>query len=262
MKRLCIAFFVVAGMPFIPTIATAQHYDVRHGGPVSSYDGHTPLHLRDRLPVYAGARYGQPDWHYVVPQHDQYAGSYYTSGSSHYYTGAPVVSLPSTASIPMPLSATAVAPPRPIEVAFGGFSRYEDLAGRLVAEANAMCLDMNYNFGHNRTFNEVYGEAYRVLQAAKYVHAADHSGDRAAIVRQVVEIDGLFHHIRGEVSGWREEQERMVGNTELLAKLQGVEAIIHHLAFDVGVKPHEAVVEQAPPPVVAEEIAPPPAIKK
>lgn len=263
MKRLCIAFFVVAGVPLIPAVAKAQHYDVRHGGPLfGHYEGHTPLHLRDRLPVYEGAHYGRPDWHYVVPQHDRYAGSYYTSGTSHYYTAAPITSLPPTASTAMPLPATAIATQRPIEVAFGGFSRYEDLAGRLVAEANAMCLDMNYNYRHNRNFNDVYAEAYGVLQAAKYVHAADHSGNRAAIVQQVVEIDKLFHHVREEVSGWRRENVKLVGNTELLPKLQGVEAIIHHLAFDIGVKPHEQVTEDAPPPVVAEEIAPPPAIKK
>ena len=259
MNRLRIALFVFAGLPLVPAVAAAQHYDLHVGRRFPThYDGHTPLHLRDRIPVYEGTHYGQPDWHYVVPQHPQYAGSYYTAGTSHYYTPSSIAPLPSSVSVPAPLP---VVTQRPTELAFGGFARYEDLASRLVYEANAMCLDLNYNYRHNRTFNEVYGEAYGVLQAAKFIHAANHNGDRVAIVKQVVEIDRLFHHVRSEVSGWRSEPVKLIANTDLTPKLECVEAIIHHLAFDIGVRPHEQATEVAPPPVVAEEIAPPPVIK-
>ncbi len=259
MKYLLSTPLVLAGLLLAPAISSAQHYDAHHGGRVlPRHGGHTPLHVLDRLPSYEGHHYGQPDWHYVVPSHPQYVGTYYTADSTHYYTPAPIPSVAAVGSMPT----TTVRAQRPVELTFGGFSRYEDLAGRLVSEANAMCLDLNYNFRHNRNFNEIYAEAFGVLQAAKLVHAENHNGNRETIVQRVAEIDRRFHHVRSEVSGWRPEQVKIIGNTDLNTKLESVEAIIHHLAFDVGVKPHEQVVEQAPPPAVTEELAPPPTIKK
>jgi hypothetical protein len=41
-------------------------------------------------------------------------------------------------------------------------------------------------------------------------------------------------------------------------KIAGVEAVMHHLCFDVGVKPHEQPAEEAPPPGNLKEEAPPP----
>ena len=49
---------------------------------------------------------------------------------------------------------------------------------------------------------------------------------------------------------------RRVGVYGLMAKVEELEAMIHHLLFDVGVKPDHNRDEAAPPP--RKEVAPPP----
>lgn len=229
-------------------VASGQHYGGHHGG---LFGGH-----HDRyVPSYHGDNYGHNDWNYVVPHHPTYSGAYYTSGEYHYYTPSHITSyVPTSGGHPVAVEAQ-----RPVELAFGGFNRYEDLAGRLMLEANALCLDLHYNCRHNRNFAEVYREAYDVLQAAKYIHSKEHQGDREAISRRMVEIDRLFHHVQQETRGWTGSEIRQVNASALPQKIAGVEAVMHHLCYDIGVKPHDASIESAPAPAAAvEEIAPPP----
>lgn len=228
--------------------ASAQLYGGHHG---RLFGGH-----HDRyVPTYHGSNYGHNDWSYVVPHHSNYSGAYYTTGDSHYYTPSHISSyVPTNGSHPVVMEAR-----RPVELAFGGFGRYEDLAGRLVLEANALCLELHHNCRHNRNYAEVYRESYAVLQAAKYIHGKEHQGDRAAITRQMVEIDRLFHHVQEETRGWTGAGIRQINAGALPEKLAGVEAVLHHLCYDVGVKPHDLALESAPAPAaVSEEIAPPP----
>lgn len=222
----------------------AQHH---HGG-----------HHVARVPVHHGVNYGHQNWHHVVPHHPTYAGAYYTTGSTHYYTPAPVVSVIPLAGIPAAPTPAPIEVRAPVELTFGGYKRYEDLAGRLTFEANNLCLEMHYNYRGNKNFAEVYREAYDILQAAKYLHAKEHNGDRDLINKRMVEVDKLFHHVQDEMRDWTRSATRQVGVNALPEKIEGIEAVIHHLSFDVGVRPHEQPAAAAPPPVMPDEVAPPP----
>jgi hypothetical protein len=116
---------------------------------------------------------------------------------------------------------------------------------------------MHYNYRHNPGFEESYREAYALLTAAKYVHAKEHQGDRMAIRDQVVQMDQLMHHVQGEVVQWSRHHVRQVASGGVIEKSSAVEAILHHLCYDVGIEPH-GDDEPAPAPNAAEEQAPAP----
>lgn len=249
MKHDITGFALLVGLLLLldASPVSAQHHGEHGGGYLSTHHG-------GYVPAHHGVNYGHSDWHHVIPHHPTYVGAYYTTGQTHYYTPSPISNhAPVGGSAPV-----AIAVQRPVELAFGGYSRYEDLAGRLSIEANALCLDLHYNYRHNRNFAEVYRESYDVLQAAKYVHGKEHQGDRDAITRRMVEIDKLFHHVQDETRGWTRAGTRQISSGELPAKTAAVEAVLHHLCYDVGVRPHEVTPEEAPPPDVSNEEAPPP----
>ena len=127
-----------------------------------------------------------------------------------------------------------------MQLAFGGFSHTEDLSGRLEADVNSLCLDLHYNYQNNANFVEAYREAYGMLQAAKDVHAKEHQGDRAEIARQVQGIDQQLHHIQQEVTTLQRQPNRQIGVGGAVTKAQNMEAVLHHLAYNVGVEPHSA----------------------
>lgn len=235
--------FIAAG----EKLALAQHHHGHVRPPVNH--GHV------QTPVHHGTYYGHQDWNYVVPHHSTYGGAYYSTGDTHYYTPAHVVPIaPSLHEAP--LQPTPVTVQKPIAMRFDGFSRYQDLAGRLDVAANLLCLDMHYNYRHHPRFAEIYREAYGILQAAKFIHGKEHQGDQETIRRRMAEVDRLFHHVQGEIVDWTPAQVKPIGSEPLQAKASALEAILHHLCFDVGVKPHEQPQEVAPAPQVEE--APPP----
>ncbi len=207
------------------------------------------IHHRDIQWVDPGGhvvRQHRDDYHYVLPSTSHH-GSYYSYNNAHYYTppAPPVI-------VNQP-----VVVQKPVEVQFGSFQHYEELATRLAAVANEVCLDLNYNYRRNPRFAEVYREGYKVLQDAKYVHGSEHRGDKEAIRAAVGPMDELFHHVREEAASWRGEDVRRVGSVSLSAKLEEMEALIHHLMFDAGIKHRERSNEEAPPPP-PEEAPPPP----
>ncbi len=189
-------------------------------------------------------------YRYVVPPTHHSQGTYYTYEDRHYYTPAlPAPPVVVVQQVPPPA-------PRPVEVEFGSFRHFEDLATRLEALLNQFCLDLHHNYQHNPRFNAVYREAYQVLQAAKYMHGAEHRGDRNALRRSADNMDDLIHHLGAEMRGWTRDEHRLVGQLSLAAKREEIEALIHHLMFDVGIKPDHDRDEVAPPP--RDEVAPPP----
>lgn len=247
MKCLIAAACGVAVMILAGNMALAQHH---HGG-----------HHAQHVPIHHGIHYGHQNWNYVVPHRPTYVGAYYSVGHTHYYTPSQITPLVSVVNNPAAPPPAVIEPQRPVELAFGGFSKYQDLAGRLAFEANAMCLDMHYNYKHNKNFAEVYGEAYGVLQAAKYLLGQEHQGDRQIIGRRMAEADKLFHHVQDEMRAWTRQPAKQVGGDGLPEKIAAVEAVMHHLCFDAGVKPHQQAVEAAPAPVdLNRETAPPPPI--
>lgn len=248
MKSIIAAMAVTVGSLGSTNIAWGQHH--HHGG-------HHPRHV----PIHSGIHYGHSNWHHVVPHHRTYVGAYYTVGHTHYYTPSRITPLVQSVGVPAAPPPVAIEAQKPVEFAFGGYSRYEDLAGRLSFEANALCLDLHYNYRHNKNFAEVYREAYDVLQAAKYLQGNEHKGDRATINKRMVEVDKLFHHVQDEMRNWTRVAAKQVGENALPEKIEGVEAVIHHLCFDVGVKPHEQPAA-APGTVDPTEVAPPPPVVK
>ena len=175
---------------------------------------------------------------YIVPHTTQPAhhGTYYVSRNTYYYT-------PRTVSIGAGHHA-----PQPVQVQFGGFAHVEDLAGRLDILINELLLDLHYNYSHNHDFRSVYAEGYQLLQNAKFMHAAEHVNDRAAIQSKLNGMDSLFHHIQDEVRGWRRDHHRQVGTLGVPSKMDMIESTLHHLMNDAGVRHAQVQGGQAPPP--------------
>ena len=239
----------IGWLSLTPQIGLAQDHH-HHGGGVHHRTG---IRLINPNGVYVTDHHD--DYRYVVPSsRHHHHGTFYTHENVHYYT-PPVT----TVVVQQPQQfaqnvVPAAPPPRPVAVQFGSFQHHEQLAERLEATANQFCLDLHYNYQHNPGYAETYREAYKLLQAAKYLHGKDHQGDHAALQRSGNGVDELFHHVQEEVRGWRSSNQRQVGQFSLAAKTEELEALIHHLLFDIGVKPaHDdeaapARREEAPPP--------------
>lgn len=245
------ATLAVGWLSAVAQVGLAQHH--HHGGVATHRSG---FHLVN--PHGAHVTDHHDHYRYVIPSHGHH-GTFYNHADVHYYTPPVVVQQPQF--IPQQpqqfvQNVVPVAPPqRPVALKFGGFQHHEQLAERLETMANQFCLDLHYNYQHNPGYAETYREAYKLLQAAQYVHGKDHEGDHAAIQRSGNSIDELFHHVQGEVRGWRSGNRRQVGQLNLAAKTEELEALIHHMMFDIGVKPAHDDDEAAPPP---REEAPPP----
>lgn len=193
---------------------------------------------------------------YIVPHtsHPDHHGTYFADDGAYYYA-------------PHTGSGGGHGAPQPAQVRFGGFSHVEDLAGRLETLSNEFCLDLHYNYSHNRGFKETYAEAYRIRQVAQYIHSAEHRDDRNAIRSELSGVDKLFHHVRDDVRGWTRQQHRQIGQLGLPSKMDMIESTLRHLMNDVGVRPTQGPeqapapgggTEQAPAPSVAPEQAPAP----
>lgn len=217
---------------------------------------HHHHHGRHATVHHHGSHYGHSNWAYVVPHSHHGHGAYYVANDAYYYTPTPVVRV-------IPSQTASIAPPvvqQPIQLQYGGFARCDDLAGRLERELNRLCLDLHYNYRQNQGFAHTYRDAYEVLQIAKRLHAKEHQGDREAISQTVARLDEQFHHVQQEITNWSRQPIRPIGTGDVLEKASATEALLHHLCFDVGVKPHEAEDEQAPPPTDDDQPAPSPGV--
>ena len=257
MRFLFTAPLLLAGLLLATDTATAQGKGGGKGGVGGNRGGYSGV----RVSAYHGVYFGRSNWNYVVPTRATFVGGYYSVGPARYYTPTPVVSV---------LSAPPVAigqPPvveerKPVELAFGGFARFEDLAGRLVIDVNVLCLDMHHNYQGNKNFANVYADAYGILQSAKYLQSNEHKGDKETVRKRVVVLHDLLHRVMDETNGWVRTARKQVGTDMLEEKLAGVEAISHHLTYDVGIKEEERAVGEAPPPVDPREVAPPPPARR
>jgi hypothetical protein len=192
-----------------------------------------------------GARLNQLDqnYQYVVPRTAN-SGAYYTFDNSYYYT-------------PTVPRGPGQRPPQPVAMQFGASRHLHELATRIEFLANDLCLDLHHNYGHNPNFREVYREAFQFLQATKFILNREQLGDREAIRRSVTQIDNLFHHIQEDLHVLKKIERRAIGQHGMPGKIEEMQALIHHLMFDQGVKPdHDNHDEFRNPPVRKE--APPP----
>ena len=169
------------------------------------------------------------DAHHVVRfSSDRFRGGYYERGGKCYYEdGRGHVT----------------------QVRYGSFSHVDDLALRLEWLTKELCLDMHYNYRHNRGFRETYREVYELYELAKYIHEEEHHGHRSEIRRQLGGMDALFHHVQHDVRGWHRHHRRQVGTLGIIDKMDRIEATIHHLMNDVG-------VEEPPLPDAGSELPP------
>jgi hypothetical protein len=239
LKSLRVIAVVVLAALWPATLANAQFgFGIHVGGGHHDYHDHHFDHHD-----YFGHHYDS-DWHHVVPHYDRHwDGSYYWDDGIHYY---------------MPHTDGAHVVARPVAISFGGYSHVDDLAGRLERLANDLCLDLHYNYRHNRGFNATYREAYEILVIARYIHDKEHQGDREEVERRVDELDGLFHHVRDDIRRWSRRGVRQIGRGGARAKLQLIEATLHHLMHDVGVSGADVRSGDAPAPADF-EVAPTPA---
>lgn len=187
-------------------------------------------------------RYDQ--YQYVVPPAQKY-GAFYLHDDKRYYT-------------PRHQDDGHHDEQRPVPVEFGGFKHHQELAERLDALSNELCLDLHHNYSQNHGFKDIYREAYELRQAAKFIHDSEHREDHKGIQRSATTIDKLFHHVQAEITDWQSQNQRTIGRYSLAAKMEEMEAVIHHLIFDVGVRVNHGEthgssqtptgVEQAPAP--------------
>jgi hypothetical protein len=159
-----------------------------------------------------------------VPHWDHHHhGTYYSDEGSYYYLPQTYVTDPRT-----------YVAAKPVQIEFGGYAHVDDLSARLERIANQLCLDLHYNYRHNANFAQVYRGAYQVLGTAKFIRVNANQADRGEVTRLLDEADGLFHHVQEQVAGWSRRQVRQIGQSSLQAKLNMVEATLHHLMHDVG----------------------------
>lgn len=180
--------------------------------------------------------------HYVLPHFDHhYHGSYWVDSGVYYYRPRTYVSYSAPATY---------AVSSPVRIEFGGFKQSQDLVGRLGLLANELCLDLHYNYSHNPGYAETYREAYRILNISKSLQTYERGGNQVEIVRQIQELDPLFHSIQDRLISWNRVHQRQIGQAGLQTKLQIMETLLHHLAYDVGIEPHGMnTTESAPAPL-------------
>jgi hypothetical protein len=205
-----------------------------------------------------GSRFGQNNWRFVVPHTKNNAGAYFSIGKGHFYTPSPVAPLFRSGLVANAPPPAAVQIQQPVELRFGGFQRHNDLGGRLEFAANLICLEMNYNYRGNLGFDLAYRRAYGLLQVARDIHSDQHQGDRRAIQARADDVDRLFHYLRGQVRYWTPTGNARVGDGGLTSKLANLEAIIHHLCWEVGVEPHGRYSGEGPMIDVNQGAPPPP----
>jgi hypothetical protein len=187
-------------------------------------------------------------YQYVAPAYGHNYGTYYTHDGVHYYTPpAPPPGQPYTAL-------------RPVRLEPGAYAHYHQLAERLEVLANQVCLELHHNYRHNRNYDEVYRDAYQLMEATKFVHDRADGDDREAIRRSAESIDQLFHRVQHDVEHWSRVEHRQIGYNRLPAKISEMQSLIHHLMYDLGIEAghDQPVGVPTPAPVPADELPPPP----
>jgi hypothetical protein len=250
MKTFC-AFASIVALALLAATARADDRQHRH-----RHDHYTPGYHIDHHNHWIRDSHGHvigryhhdvvhPDSNYILPHWgDAHDGTYYQHEGVYYYH---------------PHSHSEEAQnTQPVQIEFGGFTHIDDLAARLDRLANELCLDLHYNYSHNPGFEETYAEAYQVLEAAEYIHAAEHQQDRQAIAERVGGLDRLFHHVQDDVRNWSRDNHRQVGQLSLPSRLDLMETTIHHLMHDVGVQHTAEGGDHVPQGQGDPERAPPP----
>lgn len=185
----------------------------------------------------------RPHYRFIVPHYNQYyRGSYFCDGGNYYY-------YPDTYVSPEAYSSGLVSesPPERVQMQYGAFAHTTDLAYRFERLMNDLCLDMHYNYQQNPEFDEVYREAYDLLNIAKDILASAEQGDLGDVAEQLFGLDQLYYHLLDQIADWNRTEQKPIGEHDLLTKLSLVEATMQHLMYDSGVEPSFEVVDDSVP---------------
>lgn len=182
-------------------------------------------------------------YRYVIPSTPRH-GAYYAYENKYYYTP------PGSHGGPQHL--------QPVPMTFGGSQHIAELSERIEFLANELCLDLHHNYRDNPGFKVAYREAYEFSTAAKFIHNREHQGDRDAIRATVTRIDGLFHDIQNDIVNLERRESRQIGQLSCHARIEELQALIHHLMYDQGVRPSHGPGENGPVGSPVPEEAPPP----
>lgn len=184
----------------------------------------------------------RPGSRFIVPHFNRnYRGSYYCYGGSYYYYPETYAMGPST-----------VTTSEPVEMDYGGFDYVGDLAHRFERMTNDICLEMHYNYRGNPEFDQVYRDAYMVLTAAKEIEQAAERGDQQAAADLLYGLDQLFYYVYDQAATWERNEQKQIGDGDLMAKFSITEALLQHLMYNVGVEPSFDVVDEAAPQPTSE----------
>ena len=164
---------------------------------------------------------------YVLPHYDDnHTGTYWNRDGKYYYRPQTQTRYRTQSQVE--------------EMRFGGRRHMDDLAERLEALVNETCLELHYNYGHNRDFKQTYADAYRILDDAKWVHNRGNYGNSSEMRRRLMRMDEQIHKVQDSVRGWNSSNRRSYGDVSLRSRLRLVEASIHHLMYDAGIDPDRA----------------------
>ena len=121
---------------------------------------------------------------------------------------------------------------------FGAYSHVDELANRVMRDANAVCWEMYRHYRYAPGYRQAYREAYEMLKTAEYIHElVHHGGRRSRIAHEIEELDLLFHQIEEGISGWPRSRYRDYHGGGLDEKMEILETNLHHLMDDAGYKP-------------------------
>jgi hypothetical protein len=226
-KTTCIPALLAVGLCLAGGSTSSAQDTQPYGTPIYRPRVYTNLFNPQGRPV----NQQQDGYQFVVPPAAS-QGAFYKYDNGYYYTPP----------VQRQLGQPPVAP-TPVTVEFGAFKHLGELSDRIEALTNDLCLELHYNYHHNPGFKEVYREAYQLYQGAKFIHDREHHGDREAIRGSVTKMDNLMDDLQDEVRGYKRQEVRPVGQLGLEAKTEELQALIHHLMFNVGIKPDHDKVE-------------------
>lgn len=140
---------------------------------------------------------------------------------------------------------------------FGAYSHVDQLANRVMRDANAVCWEMYRNYRYEPGYRQAYREAYEMLKTAEYIHElVHHGGRRSRVAHEIEELDKLFHEIEQGTSQWQRPRYRDYHGGGLDEKLEILETNLHHLMDDAGYKPNNTLAPR-PENVPQSQPAPP-----
>lgn len=153
--------------------------------------------------------------------------------------GVPVQPQPAPFRSPSP-PPVSTSPSVSIRIEFGRRTHAERLTNQLVADANALCLQMDRNYKGNSNYNQRYREMYGLLQDAiqvrDQIRSGAHRGQRQEndrIAMALHKMDRELHGAERDLRGWR-VTSGVRNATRLDSLVAQLESTLHSMMEDYG----------------------------